>query len=66
MNYLHTIAATIGGGGGGTVRCGVAWGEANGKCGQKCESKDTECPAGEKCYKDLDASKCTAVLRVRV
>jgi len=46
-------------GGSGTVRCGVDWSEANAKCGAKCVSSDSECPSGEKCFADLDASKCT-------
>jgi len=46
-------------GGSGTVRCGVDWTEANAKCGAKCVSSDSECPSGEKCFADLDASKCT-------
>jgi hypothetical protein len=41
--------------GGGTARCGVDWGDANGRCGTSCPSKtNAECTvAGETCFASL-------------
>jgi hypothetical protein len=37
-------------------RCGVDWGDANGKCGAACPNDSSEeCPHGEDCFSELDA-----------
>jgi len=45
------------GGGGGSVRCGNDWNDANSKCGSSC-SDDSHC-GGAHCYASLSTSPCS-------
>ena len=44
---------------GGTLRCGVGWADANGKCGTSCsDGTDDPCPNGETCFNNLSSDPC--------
>jgi hypothetical protein len=43
-----------------STRCGLNWGDANGKCGTPCQN-DGPC-AGQRCYADLSMAPCNRAL----
>jgi len=44
-----------------SIRCGVSWTDANGRCGTACPSStNAECPSGQLCFNALDTSVCPA------
>ena len=48
-------------------RCGVDWGDANGKCGAACPNNlSEECPHGEDCFSELDTPGACAPAAVAV
>ncbi|KAI9340231.1 hypothetical protein BDR26DRAFT_861501 [Obelidium mucronatum] len=44
-------------------RCGVSWEAANAACGASCVYPDAPCPAGQKCFADLNQAVCSGVVR---
>eukprot|EP01051_Picozoa_sp_SAG22_P009739 SAG22_NODE_834_length_6927_cov_7.202402_4_plen_469_part_00 len=55
------LAQSAAGDEGADLRCGVDWGDANGKCGDPCpDNTSEECPHGEDCWSELSSRACDA------